>query len=110
MLKARSDWLVKLLMSFAIYLPATRGKMAANLTLLAGQGVTFLLQISRSFDPVMYHATFWAAFCLCTRENIPIVAGIYELKPIFCGVYYLIILEYTKTNIHLSVGWLAVDI
>jgi len=28
----------------------------------------------------------------------------------FCGVYYLSVLVYTKTTIHLSVGDLAVDI
>ena len=28
----------------------------------------------------------------------------YESKPIFGGVYYLTVLVYTKTTIHLSVG------
>ena len=38
------------------------------------------------------------------RENIGIVAGMYESKSIFGGVYYLTFLVYTKTTIHLSVG------
>ena len=41
---------------------------------------------------------------LCARENIGIVAGMYESKSIFGGVYYLTVLVYTKTTIHLSVG------
>ena len=41
---------------------------------------------------------------LCARENFGIVAETYELKYIFCGVYYLTVLIYTKTTIHLSVG------
>ena len=41
---------------------------------------------------------------LSTRENIGIVAGMYESKSIFGGVYYLTVLVYTKTTIHLSVG------
>ena len=41
---------------------------------------------------------------LSAQENIGIVAGIYESKSIFGGVYYLTVLVYTKTTIHLSVG------
>ena len=41
---------------------------------------------------------------LSARENIGIVAGIYESKSLFGGVYYLTVLVYTKTTIHLSVG------
>ena len=41
---------------------------------------------------------------LSARENIAIVAGMYESKSIFGGVYYLTVLVYTKTTIHLSVG------
>ena len=41
---------------------------------------------------------------LSTRENIGIVAGMYESKSIFGAVYYLTVLVYTKTTIHLSVG------
>ena len=38
------------------------------------------------------------------RENIGIVAGMYESKSIFGAIYYLTVLVYTKTTIHLSVG------
>ena len=38
------------------------------------------------------------------REDIGIVAGMYESELIFGGVYYLTVLVYTKTTIHLSVG------
>ena len=41
---------------------------------------------------------------LSARENIGIVAGMYESKSLFGGVYYLTVLVYTKTIIHLSVG------
>ena len=41
---------------------------------------------------------------LSARENIGIVAGMYESKSVFGGVYYLTVLVYTKTTIHLSVG------
>ena len=41
---------------------------------------------------------------LSARENIGIVAGMYESKSLFGGVYYLTVLVYTKTTIHLSVG------
>ena len=41
---------------------------------------------------------------LSAREDIGIVAGMYESKSIFGGVYYLTVLVYTKTTIHLSVG------
>ena len=41
---------------------------------------------------------------LSARENIGIVARMYESKSIFGGVYYLTGLVYTKTTIHLSVG------
>ena len=41
---------------------------------------------------------------LSAQENIGIVAGMYESKSIFAGVYYLTVLVYTKTTIHLSVG------
>ena len=41
---------------------------------------------------------------LSARENIGIVAGMNESKSIFGGVYYLTVLVYTKTTIHLSVG------
>ena len=41
---------------------------------------------------------------LSARENIGIVAGMYESKSIFGGIYYLTVLVYTKTTIHLSVG------
>ena len=40
---------------------------------------------------------------LCERENFGIVAGTYELKSIFCGVYHLTVLVYTETTIRLSV-------
>ena len=38
------------------------------------------------------------------RENIGIVTGMYESKSIFGAIYYLTVLVYTKTTIHLSVG------
>ena len=41
---------------------------------------------------------------LSAREDIGIVAGMYESKSVFGGVYYLTGLVYTKTTIHLSVG------
>ena len=41
---------------------------------------------------------------LSARENIGIVAGMYESKSIFGAVYYLTVLVYTKTTVHLSVG------
>ena len=41
---------------------------------------------------------------LSARENIGIVAGMYESKSIFGAAYYLTVLVYTKTTIHLSVG------
>ena len=58
---ARADWLVKLRISCAIYLRATREKMAS-----------------------------------VTIEEI--------IQIIVCGVYYLTVLVYTKTTIHLRVG------
>ena len=62
---ARADWLVKLRISCAIYLRATREKMASGL---------HPWQVKKS------------------------------AKLIVCGVYYLTVLVYTKTTIHLSVG------
>ena len=62
---ARADWLVKLRISCAIYLRATREKMASGL---------HPWQVKKSS------------------------------KLIVCGVYYLTVLVYTKTTIHLSVG------
>ena len=62
----RADWLVKLRISCAIYLRATREKMAS--------GCLHPWQVEKSS------------------------------KLIVCGVYYLTVLEYTKTTIHLSVG------
>ena len=64
---SRADWLVKLRISCAIYLRATREKMASGL---------HLWQVKKSS------------------------------KLIVCGVYYLtvLVLVYTKTTIHLSVG------
>ena len=44
------------------------------------------------------------ASVLSARENIGIVAGMYESKSIFGAVYYLTVLVYTRTTIHLSVG------
>ena len=41
---------------------------------------------------------------LSAQENIRIVAGMYESKSIFGAVYYLTVLVYTKTTIHLSFG------
>ena len=41
---------------------------------------------------------------LSARENIGIVVGMYESKSIFGAVYYLTVLVYTKTTIHLNVG------
>ena len=41
---------------------------------------------------------------LSARENIGIIPGMYESKSLFGGVYYLTVLVYTKTTIHLSVG------
>ena len=41
---------------------------------------------------------------LSVRENIGIVAGMYESKSLFGGVYYLTVLVYTKTTIHRSGG------
>ena len=64
-LKARSDWLVKLRISFAIYLRATREKMASRFASVTSEEIT---QINDG------------------------------------GVYYLTVLVYTKTTIHLSVG------
>ena len=65
MLNARADWLVKLRISFAIYLRATREN-----------GV-----------PV----------CMCVKSK-----EIIQIN--FFGAYYLTVLVYTKTTIHLSVG------
>ena len=62
---ARADWLVKLRISYAIYLQAAREKMASGL---------HPWQVKKSS------------------------------KLIVCGVYYLTVLVYTKTIIHLSVG------
>ena len=62
-----SDWLVKLQISFVIYLRVTQDKIVSR------------------FASVM------------TEE---IIHG----KFIFCGVYYLTVLVYAKTTIHLSVG------
>ena len=62
---ARADWLVKLWISCAIYIRATRAKMASGL---------HPWQVRKSS------------------------------KLIVCGVYYLTVLVYTKTTIHLSVG------
>ena len=70
-LKARSNWLAKLRISFAIYLRATREKMASRLASVTSEEI---IQIN------------------------------------FCGVYYLIVLVYTKTTIHLSAIGLEVDI
>ena len=62
---AHADWLVKLRISCAIYLGATREKMASRFASVSSEEIT---------------------------------------KIIFCGVYYLTVLVYTKTTIHLSVG------
>ena len=64
-LMARADWLVKLRISYAIYLRAIREKMASD---------SHPRQVKKSS------------------------------KLIVCGVYYLTVLVYTKTTIHLSVG------
>ena len=64
-LNARADWLVKLRLSCAIYLRATREKWRPGL---------HPWQVKKSS------------------------------KWIFCSVYYLAVLVYTKTTIHLSVG------
>ena len=40
MLKARSDWLVKLEISFAIYLQATREKMASRFASVTNEEIT----------------------------------------------------------------------
>lgn len=45
-----------------------------------------------------------AALDRYVRENVGIIAGMYELKSIFGGVHYLTVLVYTKTTIHLSVS------
>ena len=37
-------------------------------------------------------------------SSLGIVGRMYESKSIFGGVYYLTVLVYTKTTIHLSVG------
>ena len=64
-LKARADWFIKLRISCAIYLRATREKMASRFTSVTSE----------------------------------------EMIHFFvCGVYYLTVLVYTKTTIHLSVG------
>ena len=65
MLNARADWLVKLRISCAIYLRATRAKWRRGL---------HRRQVMKSS------------------------------KLIFCGVFYLTVLVYAKTTIHLSVG------
>ena len=65
MLNARADWLVKLRIPCAIYLRATREKMASQ-------------------------------FASVTSEEIIQIN-------FFSGVYYLTVLVYTKTTIHLSV-------
>ena len=65
-MKALSDWLVKLRISSAIYLRATREKMASLYVYVRSEEI---IQIS-----------------------------------FFCGVYYLTVLIYTKTTVHLSVG------
>ena len=62
---ARADWLVKLRISCAIYLRATREKMASR-------------------------------FASVTSEEI------IQINCLWC--YYLTVLVYTKTTIHLSVG------
>ena len=65
MLKARTDELVKLQISCAIYLRAIREEMASRFVSLRSEEI---IQIN------------------------------------FFGVYYLTVLVYTKTTIHLSVG------
>ena len=64
-MKARADWLVKLRISSAIYLRATREKMASRFA------------------------------SVTSEEMIPINS---------LGVYYLTVLVYTKTTIHLHFG------
>ena len=65
MLKARTDWLVKLRISCAVYLRAIREKIASR-------------------------------FASATSEEISQIN-------VF-GLFYLTVLVYTKTTIHLSVG------
>ena len=65
MLNVRTNWLVKLRLSCAIYLRVTRGKMASLFTSITSEEI---IQIN------------------------------------FCGVYYLTVLVYTKTTIHVTVG------
>ena len=86
-LKVRSDWLVKLRISFVFYLRSTQEKMASRFASVKSKEtiqlndetvpentqkaiftllelrVVFPLKISRSFDHLMYYVTFWAACC-----------------------------------------------
>jgi len=64
-IEGRADWFVKFRISSAIYLRATREKMASP-------------------------------FASVTSEEM--------IQIDFSGVYYLTVLVYTKTTIHLSVG------
>ena len=68
---ARADWLAKLRISGAIYLRATREKMASRV---------HPSQVKKSSKLIVW------------------------------GVYYLTVLVYTRTTIHLSVGGYRVDI
>ena len=63
----------------------------------------FLQQKITYRDPTRVGSSFVVSI-LSARENIGIVARMYESKLIFGGVYYLTVLVYTKTTIHLSVG------
>ena len=62
----------------------------------------FLLQKITYRDPNRVGSSLVVSI-LSVRENIGIVARMYESKSIFGGVYYLTVLVYTKTTIHLSV-------
>ena len=63
----------------------------------------FLLQKITYRDPNRVGSLLVVSI-LSVRENIGIAARMYESKSIFGGVYYLTVLVYTKTTIHLSVG------
>ena len=72
---------------------------------LLEQSVSFTMyKMSRSFDHLMYHVTFWAACCKLRAGKYWNHCWNFLIEIIFCGVYYLTALVYTETTIHLSVG------
>ena len=130
-MKARSDWLVKLRLSYAIYLRATREKMAFRFASVASEEITEIndeavpentkkatklclavfksngLSLTRSLSiktnekGFVFKCKLSLRNLTCSLEN---QSGMIFLQNNFGGVYYLIVLVYTKTTIYLSVG------